>query len=175
MHLRGQLDLFLGLVQISALICVPAVVWLSGKVGKAGGYAVSVGSWAVVMVVLALLSPAAVTLGYILAALAGLGVAAAHVGPWSLIPDVIDASEAASGQRREGLHYGLLVFIQKCGRSLALALAQWGLHLAGYTPGLGQQSPNALSVIRLWFGIVPAVLLVISALLAWRYPKEPAR
>ncbi len=174
MGLRGQLDMFLGLVQIAALACVPLVVWLSGKLGKPRAYAASMTSWAVVMLALALLSPQTVKIGYFLAALAGLGVAAAHVGPWSLIPDTIDAGEAGSGLRREGTYYGLLVFLQKCGRSLALGLVQWGLHLAGYTPG-AQQPEAALLAIRFFFGPLPALLLLISALLAWRYSLKPSR
>jgi GPH family glycoside/pentoside/hexuronide:cation symporter len=171
MHLKGKLDIFLGLVQFSALVCVPIVVWLSGRLGKSRAYAISVGSWAMVMFTLALLTPQKATIGYILAVLVGLGVAAAHVGPWSLIPDAIDAGEASSGQRREGTYYGLLVFIQKCGRSLALAMIQWGLHLAGYVAG-AEQPPTALLAIRLLFGPLPAVLLIISLLLAWYYPLE---
>jgi GPH family glycoside/pentoside/hexuronide:cation symporter len=174
MHLKGKLDIFLGLVQFSALVCVPIVVWLSGRLGKSRAYAISVGSWAMVMFTLALLTPKKATIGYILAVLVGLGVAAAHVGPWSLIPDAIDAGEASSGQRREGTYYGLLVFIQKCGRSLALAMIQWGLHLAGYVAG-AEQPPTALLAIRLLFGPLPAVLLIISLLLAWYYPLERSR
>jgi GPH family glycoside/pentoside/hexuronide:cation symporter len=174
MHLKGKLDIFLGLVQFSALVCVPIVVWLSGRLGKSRAYAISVGSWAMVMFTLALLTPQKATIGYILAVLVGLGVAAAHVGPWSLIPDAIDAGEASSGQRREGTYYGLLVFIQKCGRSLALAMIQWGLHLAGYVAG-AEQPPTALLAIRLLFGPLPAVLLIISLLLAWHYPLERSR
>ena len=48
------------------------------------------------------LSPDQVTLAYVLAALAGLGIATAYVIPWSMVPDVIeyDARQApASGER----------------------------------------------------------------------------
>jgi GPH family glycoside/pentoside/hexuronide:cation symporter len=111
---------------------------------------------------------------YILAATAGLGIAAAHVVPWSIIPDVIDADELATGHRREGTYYGFLVFLQKTGTAFTLALVQWVLHFSGYNPG-GIQPESALFSIRMLIGPFPAVLLVISLFLAWRYPLSRSR
>jgi GPH family glycoside/pentoside/hexuronide:cation symporter len=111
---------------------------------------------------------------YALAALAGVGVASAHVIPWSIIPDVIEADELATGQRREGTYYGFLVFLQKGGSALALALMQWVLHLSGYVAGAAQPA-SALLAIRLMMGPLPALLLFTSMLLAWRYPITRAR
>ena len=49
------------------------------------------------------------------------------------------------------------------------------LAASGYlTPGLGeplpQQPAQAVSVIRLFVSIIPALLLVLAILCAWRYP-----
>jgi glycoside/pentoside/hexuronide:cation symporter, GPH family len=170
MNMADKLDIILGLVQASALVCIPVIVWLSGKFGKQRAYAVGLVWWAAVMLALAFLPPQARTLAYILAGLAGLGIAAAHVIPWSMVPDVIEADEMETGQRREGAYYGFLVFIMKTGSAFTLALMQWIFHLTGYQPGVVQQNHQTLLAIRMLIGPVPAVLLFTSILLAWRFP-----
>jgi GPH family glycoside/pentoside/hexuronide:cation symporter len=174
MDMAGQLEIILGLVQGSALVCIPVVVWLSGKMGKQRAYIVGLVWWAAVMVALAFLPQQARTVAYILAGLAGLGIAAAHVIPWSMVPDVIEADELETGQRREGAYYGFLVFIMKSGTAFTLAFMQWILHLTGYQPG-AQQTTQTLFAIRMLIGPVPAVLLFASILLAWRFPISRTR
>lgn len=158
MRMGDQLEIVLGPVQASALVFVPVTVWLSRRMGKQGSYAVGLSWWAAVMLVLAFLPPTARPLAYVLAALAGFGIAAAHVIPWSIVPDVIEADELETGERREGAYYGFMVFAQKSGTAVALALMQWALHLSGYTAG-AEQSASALWAIRFLIGPVPAVLL----------------
>lgn len=52
---------------------------------------------------------------YGLAVLAGIGTSTVYLVPWSMLPDVIDFDELSTGQRREGLFYGFVVFVQKLG------------------------------------------------------------
>jgi glycoside/pentoside/hexuronide:cation symporter, GPH family len=169
-----QLDLMLGLVQLSALICIPIMVFMSNRMGKTQAYLIGVGWWVIVMITLGFLPQNTILPTYILAATAGLGIAAAHVVPWSIIPDVIDADELATGRRREGTYYGFLVFMQKTGTAFTLAMVQWILHFSGYNPG-GSQPASALLSIRLLIGPLPAILLVVSMFLAWRYPLSRSR
>jgi GPH family glycoside/pentoside/hexuronide:cation symporter len=174
MHIADQIEIVLGLVQGAALLCVPAVVWLAGRWGKQRAYIVGVAWWALVMLSLAFLPSADRTAVYLLPLLAGLGIAAAHVIPWSIIPDVIEADELATGQRREGIYYGFLVCLQKGGAGLALAFMQWVLRLTGYVAG-AEQAEGVLWAIRLLMGPFPALLLIASIVLAWRYPLTRAR
>lgn len=174
MRMSDKIDVVLGEVQAAALVCIPLIVWLSGKLGKQGAYAIGLSWWAAVMLALAFLSPQARSIAYVLAAMAGLGIAAAHVIPWSIIPDVIETDELETGQRREGAYYGFMVFMQKSGTAFALALVQWILHLTGYQPG-AEQPAAALLAIRMLIGPLPAVLLITSILLVWRFPINRAR
>lgn len=174
MKMADQIEIVLGLVQASALVFVPVMVWLARRMGKQASYVVGLSWWAVVMVVLSFLPPSARMLAYLLAALAGFGIAAAHVIPWSIIPDVIEDDELRTGQRREGAFYGFLVFIQKTGTAFVLAFIQWILHLSGYVAG-AEQTPQALFSIRMLIGPFPAVLLIISMILAWHFPINRSR
>jgi GPH family glycoside/pentoside/hexuronide:cation symporter len=155
------------------LVCVPLMVILSGRMGKKRAYILGAGTLTIVMLGLAFLSPEQKPLAYVFGVCAGLGIAAAHVVPWSIIPDVIEVDELETGQRREGTYYGFLVFLQKGGTAITLAMVQWVLHLTGYVPG-GEQTPQVLLAIRLLFGLLPGILLVISMLLAWRFPFDRA-
>jgi GPH family glycoside/pentoside/hexuronide:cation symporter len=164
-----QLEIILGVVQGSALLCIPIMVILSGKIGKQYAFIIGAASWAVVMMLLAMVGRGQVLFAYVLAVLAGFGIAAAHVIPWSIIPDVIEVDELQTGQRREGTFYGFMVFLQKTGSAVTLAIVQWILALTGYTPGVAQSSA-AINAIRILFGAFPAVFLGVSVFLAWRFP-----
>jgi len=164
-----QLEFVLVVVQGAALACIPLVVFLSARLGKRGAYLLAAGWWALVMLALAAIPGTAHTLAYVLAGLAGFGVAGAHVVPWSMVPDVIEADELATGTRREGAFYGVVVFIQKSGTAFMLAIVQWILGWTGYRPG--QEQPAAvLLAIRLLIGVAPFVLLGLSMILAAKSP-----
>jgi GPH family glycoside/pentoside/hexuronide:cation symporter len=92
-----------------------------------------------------------------------------------MIPDLIEHDQLKTGQRREGSYYAFASFFQK----LATALALWGMGQAlaatGYiTPDasgvLPVQPDSAIQAIRFFTGPVPAVLLTLAVLFAWRYP-----
>jgi GPH family glycoside/pentoside/hexuronide:cation symporter len=169
LRIPDQLEFILVLVQGAAIACIPLVVLLSGRIGKRGAYAVTAGWWALVMLGLGFVPATARTAAWVLAGLAGLGVAGAQVIPWSMVPDVVEEDELRSGSRREGAFYGVVVLFQKSGTAFMLAIVQWVLGLTGYRPGEAQPA-SALLAIRLMIGVVPAVLLAASMLVALRSP-----
>jgi len=174
MQMPSQVEAVLGLLQLSALICTAAAVWLATRRGKPQTYIVGAVWLTVILLALTFLPPNAQTVVLTLAILAGFGVAIIQVIPWSMVPDVMEVDELATGQRREATHYGVLTFAQKGGTALALALMQAVLALTGYVAG-AHQPPGALLAIRLMIGPVPAVILGLSALLALRYPLTRER
>jgi GPH family glycoside/pentoside/hexuronide:cation symporter len=169
MQMPDQLEIMLGLVQGSALLFIPVMVFLSKKLGKQKAYIIGLVWWAVVMMILAFLSPQARTAAYFLAAMAGFGVAAAHVIPWAMMPDVIEQDELEHGTRREGTFYGFMIFVNKSGTAAVLAGIQLVLHWTGYVPN-GIQPQSALLAIRMMIGPFAAFLLVLSMWFAWRFP-----
>lgn len=66
------------------------------------------------------MQPEQAGLVFILAALAGLGIATVYVIPWAMLPDIIEDDELRTGQRREGSYYALISFFQKLGTGAAL-------------------------------------------------------
>jgi len=50
---------------------------------------------------------------YVVAIVAGIGFSTQWVCPWSMLPDVIEYDEKMTGERREGIYYGLWAFLTK--------------------------------------------------------------
>jgi GPH family glycoside/pentoside/hexuronide:cation symporter len=106
---------------------------------------------------------------YLIAAIAGMGFSAQWVFPWSMLPDVVEYDEKMTGERREGIYYGLWAFLTKFTGALGVAVSGWSLQLFGYVPN-AEQTTRALFGIRLFFAVVPAVVILVSLpFLIW-YP-----
>ncbi len=106
---------------------------------------------------------------YAIAFLAGLGFSAQWVFPWSMMPDVVEIDQAMTGERREGIYYGMWAFLTKFTGALGIAVSGWALKLYGYVPNVAQTG-HALLGIRLFFGVVPSVVLILSLPLLFWYP-----
>ena len=174
MNMENDFDAILGLLMGTGLLCTPLVVWLSKKIGKQKAYVTSMTWWVLILLILAILPTHMGSFIYILAVFAGLGVAAAHVIPASINPDVIEADELETGFRREATFYGILVFLQKVGTAIMLALAQFIFSQTGYIPDVAQNQ-STLMAIRILVGVAPALLLVISLWLAWKFPIDKTK
>jgi GPH family glycoside/pentoside/hexuronide:cation symporter len=112
---------------------------------------------------------------YGLAVLAGIGVSVAYLIPWSMLPDAVDLDELQTGQRREGIFYSLMVFLQKMGLALGLFLVGQSLEWAGFiesAPGEPppEQPASALLAIRIAIGPLPMLSLIGGLVLAYFYP-----
>ena len=106
---------------------------------------------------------------YAIAFVAGLGFSAQYVFPWSMIPDVIEVDQAATGERHEGIYFGVNAFLGKLTGALGIAASGWALKLYGYVPD-AVQTTQALFGIRFFFAIVPVIAFALALpLLIW-YP-----
>jgi GPH family glycoside/pentoside/hexuronide:cation symporter len=171
MELEAQSDLIAGTIFIAALLALPLWVWTSRHWDKRIAYSAGVAFWAAVMIVLVVVSPTwGLPVVLILAALAGIGVGAAHVLPWSIIPDAVEWDELATGQRHEGMFYSLVTLMQKVASSISIPLALLMLDLTGYVPNAPVQPPATVRGIQVLMGPVPAVLLCAGILFALLYP-----
>jgi GPH family glycoside/pentoside/hexuronide:cation symporter len=168
----GLIPIMLLAVQGSAFACL--FVWsaISRRIGKKAVYLIGMVFWIGVQAVLFFLQPEQVRLAVVLAVLAGVGVATAYLIPWSMMPDVIELDELRTGQRREGVFYGFMVFLQKLGLALGLFLVGLGLELQGFDEhaSIGQQPESALTAIRVMIGPIPTVILICGIVLTAFYP-----
>jgi len=168
---EGESDLIMATIFIVAILMLPFWEWASRRLNKRLAYAAGIAFWAVVQIALITITPGTPLAPImILCALAGVGVSAAHVLPWSIIPDAIEWDEWQTGERHEGIFYSLVTLAQKIASSAAIPLVLLMLQATGYVPAAVEQPESALFGIRLAIGPLPAGLLVIGIVFALLYP-----
>jgi len=162
--------ILLATILASATLFLPAVNWLATRFEKKWAFVICTLSWTAVHVAIWWIPPRAPVPVFVIAFLAGIGVASAHVLPTAMGADVLESVEVQSGERQEGVYGGVSGFIQKLGTSVALLSIGWILELTGYVPGAAVQSQAALTGIRVMVTWVPAALLLASIAAAAAFP-----
>ncbi len=160
----------LAVYTIVAASLVPAWVRLARRVDKRRLVMVSSSAAGIVLLGIAALAGAgssAVFLGG--SALLGAAMSAYLVLPPSLVPDLVDWYEHASGERHESVFFGLWMTVHQLGLGVAGLVLGLVLQWSGYVEGSDAQPASAVLGVRLAFGLVPAVFLVAAALLLQRY------
>ena len=171
-----QNDLIMAVIFVTAILALPIWEWVSRRWSKRWAYVAGIAFWAVVQLVLITVNPStSLSLILFLCFLAGIGVAAAHVLPWSIIPDAVEWGEWQTGERHEGMFYSLVTLTRKVATSIALPLTLLLLEFTGYVPNVVEQPANALWGIRIAIGPIPAAMLCIGILFAFKYPLTRER
>jgi GPH family glycoside/pentoside/hexuronide:cation symporter len=175
LRVPDQSNYFVLVAQGSAILFIPFTVKIAHWLDKRRAFVLGMITWIFVLLMISGIREHQLGLAYLLAFLSGLGIATAYVIPWAMIPDVVEYDQIRSGQRREGSYYAFASFFQKLATAAALWSLGQALAFSGYiTPdpggGLPVQPAQAINTIRLFIGPIPAVLLFLAILFAWRYP-----
>jgi GPH family glycoside/pentoside/hexuronide:cation symporter len=157
---------------VTAIFALPLWNWVSKHWNKRYAYIGGVAFWAVVMMVLIFMTPQTpFWLILILCIMAGIGVSAAQVLPWAIIPDAIEWEEFHTGERNEGMFYSLITLLGKVGMAIAQPVSLFILQIMRFQEGQGVVQPqSALLGVRLVMGPLPALLLLSGILMAVFYP-----
>jgi GPH family glycoside/pentoside/hexuronide:cation symporter len=87
---------------------------------------------------------------------------------------VVEVDEFKTGSRREGLYYGVAIFILKVGSAFALLIVGHALERIGYVPEAAQ-APSVLLGLRILFGPLVAGMLTMSIIFAYFLPMTRDR
>ena len=176
LHLESQSDLVMALIFVTGIIALPLWEYASRKLGKRHAYAVGVAFMAVVLMALISMGPSSpFSIIVFLCIMAGIGVSAAHVLPWAILPDAIEWDEYKTGKRHEGVFYSLITLMKKVASSIAIPLTAVLLDVTNYVPNALEQPKSALLGIRLLMGPIPSVLLTVAIVFALKYPLNKER
>ena len=157
---------------VTAIFALPLWNYVSKHWNKRYAYIGGVAFWAVVMMVLIFMTPQTpFWLILILCIMAGIGVSAAQVLPWAIIPDAIEWEEFHTGERNEGVFYSLITLLGKVGMAIAQPVSLFILQIMNFQEGQGVVQPqSALLGVRLVMGPLPALLLFSGIMMAVFYP-----
>ena len=172
--MKAETTLVMGLMLICVTISLPFWQWLSRKMDKGPAYGLGMAVGALAIVLTFFLPHQSSGLIYLIAVLAGFGFSAQWIFPWAMVADVADYDRAETGQQRSGMYYGVWGLATKFSEALALAAVGWILTGFNYVPNV-EQSSQALLGIRLFFGLVPAVIIFASLPLLFKYPLNRQR
>ena len=160
-----------------ALVGVVLWMWAAKRFEKRTLYAAGAGMTAVVMLGAAFLNEAArflntenrlpLAAGH---AVGGLFASALWVIPASMLADIADQDELATGLRREGAYFGLLNLGEKVASMGAVLLAGLMMHfIAQIQPAAATQVAPAVERLGLIYGVMPGLLVAMAALLIAPY------
>ena len=156
---------------VAGIASIPIWVWLSRLFGKRD-------TWLVSMTLAALAFAGLFFAGgqvrptIALLVLAGIAMGAGGVLGSSILADVIDLDEHATGERKEGIYSAAMAFMLKLGTSFATAASGLVLAAAGFAPN-AVQSAESLFGIRILFAGFPCVGFALGALLFTRFALAP--
>lgn len=174
---EDQFQWLLLILQFGAFIFLLVWTRISRRIGKQKVFYLGASFWIVAGIAIYFIPRGAGNLLFFIAPVASVGVAVCYLIPWSLLPDVIEADELETGQRREGIYYGFFVFLQKLGISLGLAISNLILDGAGYVkpvypgaPLVGDQPDAVLTALRVFVSLAPVVILLLSFYFVHRFP-----
>jgi GPH family glycoside/pentoside/hexuronide:cation symporter len=169
MGIPGQVPVVMLLLLVSVLVFLFPWKWLSDRWNKGPAYALGLGIASLALVATFFLPHHASPWIYVVAVVAGIGFSANWVFPWSMVPDVVEYDQLETGEARGGMYYGVWGFTSKLTAALAITISGWVLQLGGYVPNI-EQSSRTLLAIRLFFGPVPSLFLLIALPLLFFYP-----
>ncbi|MGB2964380.1 MAG: glycoside-pentoside-hexuronide (GPH):cation symporter [Anaerolineales bacterium] len=168
-----QNDIIMATIFVIAMFALPIWNWVSERWSKRYAYMYGIAFWAVVQLALISLTPNT-PLGFllVLCSMAGIGVSAAHVLPWAILPDAIEWYEYQTGERHEGMFYSVTTLARKITSAVSVTFIGPILELTGYQPNVAQQNAEALRGIKLVIGPLPALLLGLGIFIAYKYPLD---
>lgn len=167
---EGEMSYLLVTVIVAGVASLPLWTKVSQACGKKRTIQYGLLVWAISQLAWMLLTPASPSfLVYVIGIVVGAGYGVAHVVPWSMLPDVLDADELRTGFRREGLYSGIMTFFMKTSNSLAIFLIGVLLEAAGYVPNRIQNG-TVQWTIRATMTWAPELFIVAGLFAAYLYP-----
>ena len=160
---------FMVISALPALVILPFMPLLRRKLGKKGLLYLSLAIAFVGFVGLFAIPATNVVLIFIFQFIRSVGFGVVGAFIWSLIPEAIAYGEWQSGKRISGIANALIGFFFKFGLALGGFVPGIVLSLTGFDAGGEVQIGSALLGIKLLLAAMPAILVVVLALIVWLY------
>ncbi|MFI4913130.1 MAG: MFS transporter [Sedimentisphaeraceae bacterium JB056] len=162
---------------VMAMVSVPIITWLSKKWGKKGTLMVGLvlisflflSSWF-------LFTPKHPYLQILFSALRAPEMCFIWILTSSMIADVCDIDELATGLRREGMFGAIFSWVFKLALAFAMLVSGWIVKFSGLDTSLdGPQTLDTINKLRINFAIIPGLFMVAAFIFLMLYPISKKR
>lgn len=167
---------------VAAVAMMATPLWMRaskrGGIGKRRMYSIAIVIEMVAYGAIFMLAGAdSIAVFIVLLLLLGTGDAACQLAPHSMAPDTVDAGDAQTGVRCDGMIFGAISGCLKLGMAIGAFMASMTLDLAGFVPGeaVATQSASALLGVRIAYCLIPVLLWAIAFWLLRRYDLDEVR
>jgi len=157
---------------VTGFLVIAIVTWLGTRIGKKNAFFVSTG---ISMVGYALkwfcYTPEYPLLALLPAPFLAFGLGGLFTLMGSMIADVVDLDELATGERREGMFGSVFWWMVKLGQSGAILVGGFLLYSTGLDASLGANQPEGtIFWLRFYDAFVPLAASAIAVYAVYRYP-----
>jgi len=161
LDMEAYSEMILGIIFIVAAVFLPFWVWFAKQAGKKVAYFVGMIIFILPLLIISFLSHGTPVAICILSAVAGIGLSAAHVIPYSIIPDCVEYDEMKTGEKRAGAYFGMESFLRQLSSSLGAFITGQVLEWSGYVADMSQPE-SAITALRALLGAVPGLIIIIA-------------
>jgi GPH family glycoside/pentoside/hexuronide:cation symporter len=169
LEMKDAVPVVLLVMLLAIMIFLIPIQRVSTRINKGPAYALGLMIASLAIISSFFLPKGPTPLIYMIAFIAGIGFSGQWVFPWSMVPDVVEYDELITGERREGIYFGVWALLQKITNALGIWVSGLALYWFGYVANV-PQTDYALLGIRLFFSLIPALALLISLPILIRYP-----
>jgi glucuronide carrier protein len=169
----GNANLYIVMTVVGTVLMIVAsmlVPYAAQAMGKKRAYILGGFIGVVGGVVMAFAPGSVPAIGIACYGILNFGIGIVNTLIFAIQPDTVDYGEWKTGVRGEGSTYSILSFTRKSGQGVGGAAASFTLGLGGYVSGAANQTDAAISSIKVAVGLVPAVAILIGALIMFAYP-----
>ncbi len=162
------ITLLLGAMLIGALISIPIWNFVANKIGNNRKIAI----FACFLLFLTFLPMIFVSnlVGWLISLIFfGVGIGANWYIDPPLMGDVLDDISVRTGKMQHSIYYGFQSFFIKFGTSFIAVTIALSHIFTGYVEGSPTQTPLAVFGIRIHTAIVPAILMLVTAIIFWKF------
>uniref|UniRef100_A0A674D7S2 MFSD2 lysolipid transporter A, lysophospholipid b n=1 Tax=Salmo trutta TaxID=8032 RepID=A0A674D7S2_SALTR len=173
---RNDFQNILLVIMLAAMLTIPFWQWFLTKFGKKN--AVYIGTSSVIpFMILVVCVKSNLIITYMVSFAAGVGVAAAFLLPWSMLPDVVDDFQVQNPDSKghEAIFYSFYVFFTKFASGISLGISTLSLDFAGYITRGCTQPENVDITLKVLVSAAPIGLILIGLVLFRSYPIDEER
>lgn len=162
---------------VGVLTSTPLLLWLSRRIGKRGGYAVSAAVTGLAALSWVIAQPGEPTWALLLRGyLLGIAFSGNVMFAMSMLADTMELDRHRTGMRREGTYSALYSFVEKLASSLGPLVLGSALSLAGFDPSRppAESTPEVRQAVLLGIAYVPAIMAVLALWILSTYRLDEA-